>query len=148
MRKANKVFITVYVCAALLSGYHEALTAENMTRPKQVFVRIPAFSMNPGEKIVGVRFILTAGSFTHGFATRGWNCQLINTTRTEQLFECSSPHTMYAITNAAKMPVLTVDDLSDRVGKAFSVEALIELENGSGSRFTKQFSASDLAITR
>jgi hypothetical protein len=116
--------------------------------PKQLLVQIPAFSMNPGDKIVGVKITLTGGRVTHAFFPRGWSCRLNNNPGRDQLYYCSCPHSSYAITNSAKLPVLSIDDISGVGGRVFNIEATIEMEDGDGRGFTKQMQETDLSISK
>ncbi len=148
MRQANSFLFIIIVLVISLCGYQAGNAAEHSVRYKQFLVKIPAFTMNPGEKIVGVEISLTGGRVTQAFFPKGWVCNLMNSGRGNQLYSCSSPHSTYAITNSAKLPTLSIDDLSSAGGMTFGVEAQIELEKIDGQRYTKQLRESDLSISR
>ncbi len=148
MRLPNFLFFILAVFVLLLCGHQAGNAADHSGRYKQLLVKIPAFTMNPGEKIVGVEVSLTGGRVTHAFFPRGWVCNLMNSGKGSQLYYCSSPHSSYAITNSAKLPTISIDDMSGTAGMTFGVEAQIELERADGQRFTKQLRESDLSISR
>jgi hypothetical protein len=145
MRTFNRVISVIIVFASFSWGNQYGFAAEN---PKQILVQIPAFTMNPGEKIVGVKIALTGGRVTQAMFPRGWSCRLNTNPGWDQLYYCSCPHSSYAITNSAKLPVLSIDDMSGISGKVFSIEASIEMEDGNGQRYTKQMQESDFSISK
>jgi len=148
MRQANSLLFVIVIFVISLFGYQAGNAADHSARYKQLLVKIPAFAMNPGEKIVGVEVSLTGGRVTQAFFPKGWVCNLMNSGRGTQLYYCSSPHLTYAITNSAKLPTLSIDDMSSVGGMTFGVEAQIELEKVDGQRYTKQLRESDLSISR
>jgi hypothetical protein len=145
MRNCSRILLVIFVFVFYSWGNQYVFASEN---PKQILVQIPAFTMNPGEKIVGVKIMLIGGRVTQALFPRGWSCQLNNNPGRNQLYYCSCPHSSYAITNSAKLPELSIDDLSGAGGQIFSIEASIELERGDGQRYTKQIQQSDLSISR
>jgi len=128
MRSSNTLLFTITIFVLLLFFYRTGAAADNPARYKQILLKIPAFTINPGETIVGVEITLVGGRITQFFPLRGWRCNIINNLRANQLYYCSSSHSAYAITNSAKLPTLSIDDMSSAGGMTFGIEAHIELE--------------------
>jgi len=149
MRKANSAFFAVIIFLSFLMAVQGGLAAENPVQNKQILVKIPAFPTSPGEKIVGVEFTLTGGRVTHAFRPKGWKCTQTNIPRGNQVYyDCRSTHSSFALTNSAKLPILSIDDLSRAGGMTFSIEGVIKLENDGGRTDSKQLKESDFSIIR
>lgn len=90
--------------------------------------------------------MLTGIRITHTFSPRGCCCHLNNILAVNQLHYYFFPHSPHEITNSVKLPEMTIDDRSSAGGKAFRIEAIIELEDGGRRCYTKQIKESDLSI--
>jgi len=140
MHNATRILLTILVFVSFLMGSQRVFAAD-----KQLLVKITPFAVTPGESIVGVEFTVTGGKITHATRPRGWSCRTTSNERDKQIyFDCSSTHSTYGLTNAAKLPVMSIEDTSG----SCRIEAQVKFESGSGQRDSKKLTESELSITR
>lgn len=140
MRNASRLLLLMLFIASIVFGTQGAFAGD-----KQLLVKVIPFSVTPGESIVGIEYTVTNGKITHVTRPRGWSCRTINNARDKQVyFDCSSTHRTYGLTNAARLPILSLEETSGNC----RIEALVKFENNSGQRDSKKLFDSDFSITR
>ncbi len=146
MINANRSLWVMLVFAALLLIIQEGSAEENTAQYKKLLIKVPPFSMNAGDKIVGVKVTITNGRVTVTTSPRGWNCQLTGIAGQKQTFYCFSPNSRDALTMSSRLPEISIFDMSSVSGSSLDVEATVEMEDGNGKPYSKQFQESDLSI--
>ena len=146
MRNVVKLHFVVLVLAVAFAGVSVTSEVQSAEQYKKVLVKFPAFSLGAGEKIVGVNMTVYNGEIVHVLMPRGWNCKRSGMPVTEHILHCYSPNPAYAITMTGKMPQISIFDMSEVTKKTLSLETVVEMEDSSGSGFSKQFAESELDI--
>jgi hypothetical protein len=146
MPKTCRLWIRIYFTAFVLLSFQTASAGENLPQYKKISVGIPAFTMNPNEKIVGFKLAVANGKVDFSLVPKGWNCGTTGTPGLDQTMLCSSPSPSYALYNSAMLPETAIYDMSTIGGDPLNFEVTIEMEGGDGKIFSKQLWKADLVI--
>lgn len=137
----TKTFMTfILILAALLAGSNAASAVENPGQGRSLSVRFPAFSLNPGEKIAGIKVKASQGQITHSCLPGRWRCEKQGNT-----LHCFSLHQSYAIALTGLLPELFIRNIPSNVGQ-LSIEATVEYLDDNGKEYSKEFKEGDLII--
>jgi hypothetical protein len=136
--RTELLFILIFV--ALVFGIHAAFAVENPGHGRSLSVRFPAFSLNSGEKVAGIKLRTSQGQFTHSCLPKSWTCE-----RAENTLHCFTIHQSYAVTVTSMLPELYIRNIPSNVSQ-LSIEATVEYVNNAGNEYSKEFREGDLII--
>jgi hypothetical protein len=134
----TKTFILILV--VLVAGIHAASAVENPGQGHSLSVKFPAFSLNPGEKIAGIKVRSSYGQIIHSCLPGRWRCEY-----QENNIHCFCLHQSHAIALTSLLPELFVRNIPSSVYQ-LSIEATVEYLTDDGKEYSKEFREGDLII--
>jgi hypothetical protein len=143
VRHKERVLWSIVVTVFVLCGLLGQAWAENSDHRKTVMLRIHSFTMNPGEKVVGVMVAVSQGEIVFVAMPYGWRSQYSRTVDRKHHVHCFGAHSSYGINASGRMPVFTINPSSS---KTLSIEASVEIESVDGKRHTRQIRDSELSV--
>jgi hypothetical protein len=139
MRQVTCLIMIFAVFLCFLTGVQGSALAD-ATNGRSVTVRFPAISINPGERITGMKLRASQGNIHVGCRPNRWACE-----QTGGYVHCYTLHQTYAIGISGMLPESIVTNLSGD-GRQLSFEASVQFIDNSGSEYSKEIRESDLII--
>lgn len=137
----TKTYLRLFlIFAILVAGIHAASAVDNPGQGRSLSVKFPAFSLNPGEKIAGIKVKTSQGQLTHSCLPGRWRCD-----RQGDTLHCYCLHQSYAIALTGLLPELFITNIPGSVSQ-FSIEATVEYLSSDGNAFSREFREGDLII--
>jgi hypothetical protein len=143
---AKRLLLIIFVPLYLLVGIQGKSLAENPGQFKKMLLKFRAFSIMPGEKIVGTLVTVSNGKITYVYVPRGWSWQYSGIPGYKHIIHCFSPNSSYAVTATGMLPEVSISDMSSLKGKPLNIEASIEIEGEDGKEYSRQMQESELNI--
>lgn len=106
---------------------------------RQVSIRFPAFSLNPGERVSGIKVSVSQGSLRASCRPNRWTCDYSGTS-----VHCYSPHPTYATGITGMLPEVFIRDLPG--SGTPSIQASVEMLDSDGRMYERPFSESEMLI--
>lgn len=128
------------ILAVLIAAIHVASAAENPGQGRSLSVKFPAFSLNPGEKIAGIKVRASHGQIIHSCLPGRWRCE-----NKENTLHCFCLHQSHAIALTGLLPELFIRNIPSSVGQ-LSIEATVEYLDDNGKEYSREFSEGELII--
>jgi hypothetical protein len=124
----------------LLACFSSAFAAENPGPGRSLAIRFPSFSLSPGERVLGVKMKTSKGEVVPSTMPGSWRCEY-----QENEIHCFGLHQSYALTLTAMLPEIIIRDIPVRTGQIV-IEASVELVDGDGREYSRDFRESELII--
>jgi len=124
----------------LLTGVPAASAADNPGLDRSLSIRFPAFSLNAGEKIAGIKVRSSHGQIIHSCLPGRWTCETQGNS-----VHCYCLHQSHAIAMTGRLPELFVRNIAGSVSQ-LTIEATVEYLDSSGNAYSKDFRESELII--
>jgi hypothetical protein len=144
MKKLLLVFIPLLLL--LLVGSQGKSSAGNPEEYKQLLLKFRAFSINPGEKIVGTLVTVSNGEIKYVYVPGGWSWKYSGKPITKHMVHCFSTNPSYAVSMTGKLPSIAIYDMSIFTRKPLVIDALVEVENSDGKKHFRRMLESELDV--
>ena len=142
MRIQTQFKIITIIFVSVIFALNISNAADSGKPIKKFLVRFPMFSLNSGDRIMGVTVEIQKGKIVYVFVPNRWTWQY---TGSKKVY-CFSPNREYAIFSSAKLPEITIQDEDLSSGNDITINTIIELENSDGYSFTKNINEKELII--
>jgi hypothetical protein len=139
MQQAKWFAMIFAISLCFLTGVQDPALADT-SNGRSVTVRFPAVSINPGERITGMKLRASQGNIHVGCRPNRWACD-----QTGGYVHCYTLHQTYAIGISGMLPESIVTNLSSN-GRQLSFEASVEFIDNNGKEYSKEIRESDLII--
>ncbi len=103
-------------------------------------IRFPAFSLNPGDKVSGIKVKTSHGRLVSSCRPARWTCE-----HQGNSIHCYSLHPSYAVAVTGLLPEIIVRDVPENEPKP-TIEASAECLDGSGREYIREFREDELII--
>lgn len=140
MKETRMYLKSLLILAVLMTGIQSASAVENPGQGRSLSVKFPAFSLNPGEKIAGIKVKTSQGQISNSCLPGRWRCDHQGDT-----LHCYCLHQSYAIALTGLLPELFITNIPGSVSQ-FSIEATVEYLSSDGNAFSREFKEGDLII--
>lgn len=140
MIKTTLHTLFILVLVLFTAGIPAAFAADNPGQGRSLLVKFPAFSLNPGEKIAGIKVKTSQGEITNSCLPGRWRCD----SQGDSL-HCYCIHQSFAIALTGLLPELFIRNIPGNVSQ-FSIEATVEYLSSDGNAFSREFREGDLII--
>jgi hypothetical protein len=134
--------VWMFLCIAFFAAgtFPDRVVADVAASSRSLSVRFPAFSLNPGQKVAGLRMKTSKGKIQSSCLPRGWTCE-----RQNNAIRCYSMHPSYALAMTGKLPELFIRELPEN-GSRLTLETAIEYLDSNGVESQQEFRESDLIV--
>jgi hypothetical protein len=140
MKQMTWFIVIITVCLCFLTGIQGPALADGADKGRSVSVKFPAFSISPGERILGMKIKASKGSIHIGCRPSRWTCD-----QSDGSVHCYALHQTYALGISGMLPETIVTNLSSD-GRQLSLEASVEFIDNNGKEYSKEIRESDLII--
>lgn len=140
MQRIKWITVIVGICLYMLTGVQGPAIADGTDKSRSVSVKFPAFSINPGERISGMKIRASKGTIHIGCRPTRWTCD-----RTGGFAHCYALHQAYALGISGMLPETIITNLTND-GRQLSLEASVEFIDNNGKEYSKEIRESELII--